>query len=338
MRRLLSLVAVAVVTGLPLQGASFSAQKAADIDPNALADALMGVLGGAYISDSTDLLDDSEADALASLEALRVATAQKLADLQNKNTQDEDVIPIAGDSGGPVDEILDDEEGGLHLVSLLAPKRPPSETLQRPFIVFTGFRDGVMQMRVFSPHGLSRAQRDRLPGIHAVLVPLTASGKQRLESWLAEVAPRGSGVHVMSQTVRGYCVEAAKLPPASGDVFLAAPRAAQAQFKPGKVVRLAGDFAAAHGYLRPQGDAATYGRSITQYAIWTKLEHWDEARFTNEFLARTRNDMQQAKKPWSSETEKTLRALAPARWHDAGLVIAAADKVESKMRTPGAEK
>lgn len=331
MRRLLAIASILLFGLVRLSGGPL-AQKQADIDPNALADAIFGFMG-AQISDTTDLTDDSEADSQEQRNQLWAAAYKHLEDERKKGTQYEDVVPIAGDTSGPDDSVMDGGEPGFRLVSLLTPAPPQPETLQRPFVMFTGYRDGVIQMRVFSPHGLSRTERQRLTRVHFVLEPLDTGGKQRLQNWLTQVAPRGSGVHVTSLAVRGYCVEAGKAAPAPDDVFIAASRAAREQFKPADAVRVAGDVAAARGYLHPQGDAAAYGHFVTQYAIWTRLEHWDAARFTDEFAKRTKEAAVRQKLEWTSRTEMTARLSARPRWDDVQRVLASADAVQRRIRT-----
>jgi hypothetical protein len=247
--------------------------------------------------------------------------------------QDEDVVPISGDSHGDVEEVMLDTPGP-HLISYVRPAPRPAAAVT-PVAVFSGLRAGAMQMRVFSPRGLTAAERARLSRTPLVIRPLVAAEQSRVQRWIASVTAPGSGMHVTGIAVRAYCVEARKKAPTSAALFVVAPAAEQAQFAPAATVRVMAETAASHGFLRTQGDAAEYGRFITQYAIWTSIEHWDQARFTDEFISRTKQEYAAAKKRWTRETEQTLRVLAPARWRDVQLAIGAARKFDSSRRISG---
>jgi hypothetical protein len=249
------------------------------------------------------------------------------ANAPNEVPQDENVVPIAGDSSGDVDEVML-ERPGLHLIAYV----PPAAVA--PVAVLSGLHDGDVQLRVFSASGVTAAERARLMRTPLVIRPLSAVEKARTERWIASAAVPGSGLHLTRIPMRAYCVEAKKAAPSADTLFVVAPAAEQARFAPAAAVRVAAEFAASRGFLKPQGDAAAYGRFITQYAIWTRLEHWDAARFSDEFVSRTKQRYLAAGKPWTRETEQTLRVLGPARWHDVQIVIRAATRLEGMPRNP----
>jgi hypothetical protein len=156
-----------------------------------------------------------------------------------------------------------------------------------------------------------------------------------VEQSIAAVATPGSGVHLTRLSLRAYCVESRKQTPPTGTMFEWGPEAVQQQFAPMRAVRVVSEVASRRGYLKPQGDAEAYGRSITQYAIWTKLEHWDESRFIEEFVKRTHAARGAEHKTSTDETDQTLRAMAPQRWRDVQLVTGDADRLEQRLRVTG---
>jgi hypothetical protein len=207
--------------------------------------------------------------------------------------------------------------------------------LDAPIVVFAPSHDGDVQMRIYSARPLTDAEVRAYAARRGIISPVSGPLRRPLAAFIAQASARGSGVHVTTLKMRGYCVEAQKPFAASGAIFTWAPHAAQEEFAGAHPVRAVAETAARRGYLRPQGDPEAYGRFITQYAIWTALEHWDEARFTSEFVTRTRDQYAAAHKSWTSEAEQTLRALAPARWRDVRRVLAAAARLESDSRKAG---
>ena len=232
----------------------------------------------------------------------------------NPEAQSEDIIPISGESSASQDDIMA-PEAGPHLM--------PAAwvTLARPLITFANLRDGVIEMRIYTDHGLTDADRRRLSAIHRVLRPAAAGVAGRMQARVNAAAPRGSGVHVTRIPLRAYCLEPAKLPAPRDSMFVVGSRATQARYASARQVRLIADLAARRGFLRPQGDPAVYARFVTQYAVWTRLERWNEARFTDEFIRRARQEFAVSRTPWTDESERTLRALAPARWRDVAIVV-----------------
>jgi hypothetical protein len=241
-----------------------------------------------------------------------------------------EVIPLSGDGSDPVDEVMEPVSGYTPVAF-----RRPSPVVAAPFVVFTADRDGLIEMRVIGPSALRPETARLLRRGEMALMPVAADVRRRIESFVASVATRGSGVHVTRMRLRAYCVESAKPAAAAGTMFIPADRAAAAQFSAASRVRSAAEYAASHGLLTPQGDYAEYGRFVTQYAIWTRLEHWDQARFTREFLGRSRPAAGAAHGSWTGETEQTLRALAPARWRDIEMVLRAAAEAETRVRRRG---
>jgi hypothetical protein len=113
----------------------------------------------------------------------------------------------------------------------------------------------------------------------------------------------------------GYCVEFAKLPPRAGSLFRVAAPALQQRYKPSANLLRAGRFVDPSRYAA-QADPARYGQSIQQWALWTKLENWNQDAFTSKFVERTKKNIADMKGRWSGDVEKVVRASAVTRWSD----------------------
>ena len=268
---------------------------------------------------------------------------------EDPQSQNEDVIPVHGDSSGTVDEVMEDARtdrqpaflsqltprGAWALNSLVVPATSAPAVPSQPIIIAISRGNGSFELRRYSRDGFSPRVIRAWSRRQLVMSPV-APGKQRaFEKQIAAISKRGSGTHITHIALNGYCVDAKKAAAPAGRLYLVAPAATREQYAPMRMVRRVADFAAARGFLRPQGDPAAYGRSIAQYAIWTKLEHWNEMQFTDEFVRRSKDTITREHKPWSADTEKTLRALAPHRWKEIDTVIRTAAQLDSTARAQG---
>lgn len=129
-------------------------------------------------------------------------------------------------------------------------------------------------------------------------------------------------------TVEGYCLNYALRPPDAGMLFRIAPPAIQARYASARSVLQAAMLLERVGQLRPDTDPKIYLESIKQYALWTKLENWDQKRFADAWVDTTRKQLAALKRQWTREMEATLRAAAPARWKDIRTIVALADSVQ----------
>jgi len=261
--------------------------------------------------------------------------------------QNEDVIPVNGDSSNPVDEVMEDARAdhqpvflsqltpraAFALNSFVAPARSTSTSPARPIVVAVSRGNGLFELRNYSRDGLSPIQLRAWSRRQLLMSPIAPDKQRAFEKQIAAVSKRGSGTHVTHIALNGYCVDAKKEAAPAGRLYIVASAAAREQYAPMRLRRRVADFAASRGFLRPQGDPAAYGRSITQYAIWTKLEHWNETQFTDEFVRRSKDTITSEHKPWTTDTEKTLRALAPHRWKEIDAVIQTADQAEVAARS-----
>ena len=132
--------------------------------------------------------------------------------------------------------------------------------------------------------------------------------------------------NVATKNVEAFCVERTRQPPTAGMEYRVAPADVQQQFKPLQdVLRAAGRLQQSGG-LHPDSDPKNYFDSIRQWAIWAKQEGFDQARFTQEFLAHTRKNVEAAKAKWNGDMEKGVQSAAPGRWADIQLVLREAMK------------
>ena len=136
--------------------------------------------------------------------------------------------------------------------------------------------------------------------------------------------------------LRAYCVDYAKAPPEPDGVFRVAAPEIQDKYKPIRTVMQAGRELATAGKFHPDSDPAAYADSIRQYSLWTKLEHWDEQKFGEVFLEKTKENTVAAKVKWTKQMDQAVRALIPGRWRDISMVIEEAQKLSSAAASAGA--
>ena len=183
-------------------------------------------------------------------------------------------------------------------------------------LVATGNSTG----EVFRIHGL---ERFGLPVALAspeglVLEPL----KQKVQAVTGKLKGGLPG-----QSVTGYCVDFAKLPPAAGTVYRVADERIQQQFAPLRKVLQAAQKVADAGRLNPDSNPASYLDSIKQWAIWSRLEKWDVANFERHFVEHTRKGIEGRKLSWTKDIERQVRQLVSNRWSDINSVWSAADAI-----------
>jgi hypothetical protein len=139
--------------------------------------------------------------------------------------------------------------------------------------------------------------------------------------------PYGANARLPRNTIRqdvgAFCMNFAKEPPSPGQAYRFAPPAVQQQFAPLKKVMQAADRVA--GQLHPDSEPTAYLNAIRQYALWSKIEGWDEAAFGKNFLERTKKNAQNAKVNWTQAMEATIQRVVPGRWRDIQTVLQAAN-------------
>jgi hypothetical protein len=144
------------------------------------------------------------------------------------------------------------------------------------------------------------------------------------------------GEKVVKHPLRAYCVDYAKDPPEPEAIYRVAAPDIQERYKPIRMVMRAGRELAAAGKFHPDSDADAYNDSIRQYSLWTKLENWNEQKFGEVFLEKTKQNAVAAKVKWSKQMDQAVRALVPGRWSDVAMVLEEAKKLETSSQAPGA--
>lgn len=178
-------------------------------------------------------------------------------------------------------------------------------------IVSTGNSSGeAFQLQVRDPSGQTRTAS--VPE-GTVLVP-TQPGSEK------PAASRGTG-GMLTQQLSGFCLQFAKLPPAVGMVYKIASPAMQQNFAPLKQVLAAGRALAEKGKLHPDSEPNAYADSIRQYAVWSKQEGWDQKKFGDEFVDRTKKNAEARNVKWTPVIEQALRSAVPGRWADITQVL-----------------
>ena len=144
----------------------------------------------------------------------------------------------------------------------------------------------------------------------------------------------GPGQKLVSRKLNAYCVKYDEDPPEPDAIYRVAAPEIQEQYKPIRSVMRAGRELAAAGKFHPDTDATAYIISIRQYALWTKLENWNEEKFGEVFREKTKKIAEDSKIPWTKELDQALRALVPGRWRDISMVLEQARKLEAADASP----
>jgi len=155
-----------------------------------------------------------------------------------------------------------------------------------------------------------------------------------LERGSAKPVSAAPGQKLVSQKFNAYCVKYDKDSPDPDGMYRVASPEIQEKYKPVRAVIRAGRELAAAGKFHPDSDPAAYIISIRQYALWTRLENWNEEKFSEVFREKTRQIAAQSKVEWTKELDQALRALVPGRWRDISLVLEEARKLEAADASP----
>ena len=79
------------------------------------------------------------------------------------------------------------------------------------------------------------------------------------------------------------------------------------------------------GLLNPDSDPASYATFVQQWALWTKLEDWNEGDFTREFINHTRRNVEDAGQEFTDPMRDALEGAAPNRFNDILTVLVEAE-------------
>lgn len=163
-------------------------------------------------------------------------------------------------------------------------------------------------------------------GTGVVVEPIKRELQAQIRQQLAKVA----GNNVLTRRVEAYCLQYALTPPSPGMLFQIAGPALQKQFKPAGFVMAAARQLAAAGQMHPDSNPKSYLDSIKQYAIWTKFENWDQKKFGEMLLDKTKKAAQAAKTNWTGQMQTALLSAIPNRWRDIQTVLSAAQELTAR--------
>ena len=207
--------------------------------------------------------------------------------------------------------------------SKFLPRLPSAEGLAFSIVSKGNLGNGALEFQVHDPSGKLKGNFSLPEGM--VLEPLRPGTRNPVNA--------AGGGTTLTQQLTAYCLDMAKLPPEPGQLYRLASPAVQEKYKPIRAILQAGAKLAAVGQLHPDSDAAAYADFIRQHALWAELEHWNEEKFTEVFLERTKKNAEHLNVKWTKEMENTLLAAAPGRWRDIAMVL---DAAHGKGGAPGA--
>src|SRR5579864_3282565 len=174
----------------------------------------------------------------------------------------------------------------------------------------------AFEFQVFDPTG--KLKEIRIPD-GLILEPI--------ERGAAKPVAGKPGERRSSHKLSAFCVDFAKEPPEQDGLFRVAAPEIQKKYKPVRAVIRAGRELAEAGNFHPDSEPKAYADSIRQYALWTKLEGWNQQQFTDHFVERTRKNAEAMQVKWTPQMESTLRNAAPGRWNDITQVLQRADEI-----------
>jgi hypothetical protein len=162
-----------------------------------------------------------------------------------------------------------------------------------------------------------------------VLEPLGAKAQEAARDEFARAA---AGRPTTKATVKAYCLEFVREPPAAGMVFRVAPPEVQNRFQSMRGVMRAAKRVLDAGGLTPDSDPGQYFDAILQWSIWTKENGFDVKSFGEAFVDRTKKNFEAASQPWTKQIEQLVAGLVPNRWSDIERVLKEADTIEELVR------
>lgn len=179
------------------------------------------------------------------------------------------------------------------------------------FITSLGTSTGeAFEMQAFSADGASV----QLRGDGVVVQPLNDDNARRAQQQMQQQAKRASAR--ASSRLIGYCLEFLRLPPPKGLMFQVANNGLQQKFAPVRRILEASRLVRAAGQLVPDSEPEGYFHSISQWAIWTREQNFNQRSYGDAFVGHTRKNFEAAGGRWSDATEQVVRKVVPSRWND----------------------
>jgi hypothetical protein len=227
---------------------------------------------------------------------------------------------IAERRRGPFDGRSPASSFGVFFASF--PPRPPAPVPAAPSGIKLFFSSlGRSTGEAFDLHVVSGGPLPEALTFNGLVVePLEKEARRAIERQVR----RFTGGKRATARVDAYCLEFLRLPPEADRVFRIAPPEAQRAFAPMQRILAAARRLRESGALSPDSDPAAYFHSIRQWAVWTKEQGFDEARFADAFAQHTRKNVEASGGKWKGEMDEALRQVVPGRWRDIQRILAAA--------------
>lgn len=152
---------------------------------------------------------------------------------------------------------------------------------------------------------------------------------------LKKKSPRPPGTPAKNLHVEklgAFCLQYLKLPPAPGTLYKIGSQALQQKYAPVRNVLQAARQLQTASKLHPDSSPAGYFNSIKQYALWTTLEKWDQKKFGEVLLDKTKQSAAAAKANWTPQMENALTAAIPGRWRDITAIVEQARHIAPRPR------
>jgi hypothetical protein len=148
-------------------------------------------------------------------------------------------------------------------------------------------------------------------------VDLAPAERRRMEDALG-------AAHGRRARAEAYCLQKDCRAPAAGTVLRIAAEAEQKRFEVERRILHAARMIRDAGGLHPNTPSRSYYHSVVQWAVWTRRQGYDRARFQSAFLAHARENFARAGRPWSRSSADEVRALVHDRWRDVCHILSAA--------------
>jgi Peptidase C13 family len=141
----------------------------------------------------------------------------------------------------------------------------------------------------------------------------------------ADAPPEGSG---FSGALDAFCVNFHKPPPPPGTYYRVADDDVQEKFASLRYLARAAAQMSQAKQFHADSNLDAYKDAIFQYAIWSLIEGWGQADFTQNFDTRTKENAEALHIAWTPAMENAVLAAAPGRWRDISEMETEAEALE----------
>jgi hypothetical protein len=151
---------------------------------------------------------------------------------------------------------------------------------------------------------------------------------EAIKKGVTQPVTENAGGKVVTQPLNGFCLQFGKQPPAQGTLYRMADESVQQKYSPMRFIARASEQMGQNKAFHPDSDPKAYTDAILQYALWSELEGWNQEKFTQHFVERTKENADALHVKWTNEMENALRAAAPGRWKDISEMLQEAQVLE----------